>query len=206
MAFHSKGGNISRSSRTNRRDKESILGLSGWLFADLLLAIAVIFLVVQDKAQPVDAGSETTTTTTTTTTTPPSEKTGLIADPSQQLKINIPGGASPGISSQTFSSRLSRASLKFDDGKQVKISSKFLRENNYKVGFVIWFARSGPTSTSTYQRHFGTLVKWLLDEGLIADSQYDKVDPKNFPSLSGYLDNNAGSDVVLRVFLFKTMQ
>ena len=49
MAFHSKGGSISRFARTNRRDKESILGLSGWLFADLLLAIAVIFLVVQDK-------------------------------------------------------------------------------------------------------------------------------------------------------------
>jgi hypothetical protein len=203
MAFHSKGGNISRSSRTNRRDKESILGLSGWLFADLLLAIAVIFLIVQDTAQPADAGSETTTTTSTTVA---AVKTGLIADPSQQLKINIPGGASSGISSQTFRSRLSRASLKFDNGQQVEISSEYLRKNNYKVGFVIWFARSGPTSSSTYKRHFGTLVNWLLDEGLIADSQYDKATPQNFPSLSGYLDNNAGSDVVLRVFLFKTMQ
>jgi len=203
MAFHSKGGNISRSSRTNRRDKESILGLSGWLFADLLLAIAVTFLIVQDTAQPADAGSETTTTTSTTVA---AVKTGLIADPSQQLKINIPGGASSGISSQTFRSRLSRASLKFDNGQQVEISSEYLRKNNYKVGFVIWFARSGPTSSSTYNRHFGTLVNWLLDEGLIADSQYDKATPQNFPSLSGYLDNNAGSDVVLRVFLFKTMQ
>ena len=204
MAFHSKGGNISRDARTNRRDKESILGLSGWLFADLLLAIAVIFLIVQDTAQPIDDGSGTSTTTTTTTVA--AVKTGLIADPSQQLKISIPGGASLGISSQAFRSRLSRASLKFDNGEQEKISSKSLRESNYKVGFVIWFARSGTTSSLTHEKHFGTLVNWLLEEGLIADSQFDKANPQNFPSLSGYLDKNAGNDVVLRVFLFKTMQ
>ena len=47
---------MSLASRRNRRDysnpddaKSSIVGLSGWLFADLLLALAVVFLVASDR-------------------------------------------------------------------------------------------------------------------------------------------------------------
>lgn len=205
MAFHSKGGSTSRSPRTNRRDKESILGLSGWLFADLLLAIAVIFLVVDQDSQ-ADAGPVATTTTTTTTTTVPSVKTGLIADRSKQLKIVIPGGGSTGQTVQDFKDLLTRASFRFDDQDQTPTSADLLKEENYKIGFVIWFARDSRVSGSTYKKYFGTLVKWFFEEQLIDEGQFDKDTPQNFPSLDKYEDEGAGRDVILRVFLFKTMQ
>ena len=47
MAFTSRAGG--QSGKRTRRDRNSIVGLSGWLFADLLLGLAVIFLVASDK-------------------------------------------------------------------------------------------------------------------------------------------------------------
>lgn len=199
MAFHSRSGSISRSARTNQRDKESILGLSGWLFADLLLAIAVIFLVVQDKTKAADAG--TGATTTTSTSLPPAKKTGLIADRSRQLRVIIPGGASLGSTSQGFRDKLARASFRFDDGGQTEISVDSLKEKNLKVGMVIWFARNPELRDKTFNKYFGTLVRWLLDEGLILESQFDQKRPENFPNLP-YLDDDAGDSVTLRIFLF----
>jgi len=55
---------VSLASRRRRRDysnpddvKSSIVGLSGWLFADLLLAIAIVFLVASDKPTKILAGN-----------------------------------------------------------------------------------------------------------------------------------------------------
>jgi hypothetical protein len=105
MAFHSKGGSASTFGRSHRRDKESILGLSGWLFADLLLAIAIVFLVVQETpGDSADAAAPTTTTSTTV----PAVKSGLIADPSQQLIVTVPGGARANLSPGGFRNILER--------------------------------------------------------------------------------------------------
>ncbi len=55
---------MSLASRRRRRDnsnsddvKSSIVGLSGWLFADLLLALAIVFLVASDKPSKILAGN-----------------------------------------------------------------------------------------------------------------------------------------------------
>lgn len=53
MRFASRTGQNSRGGSQRRSEKHSIVGLSGWLFADLLLAVAVIFLVAQDTAMPM---------------------------------------------------------------------------------------------------------------------------------------------------------
>lgn len=45
MRFESRSASANRGVSRRRGDKHSIVGLSGWLFADLLLAVAVIFLV-----------------------------------------------------------------------------------------------------------------------------------------------------------------
>ena len=50
MAFTSRAG--SQSSKRTRRDRNAIVGLSGWLFADLLLGLAVVFLVAAEKPSP----------------------------------------------------------------------------------------------------------------------------------------------------------
>jgi hypothetical protein len=206
MAFHSKDGSIARSSRTHRRDKESILGLSGWLFADLLLAIAVIFLVVETKAT-ADEGSKpiTTTTTTTTTvstsTTVASVKTGLISDPNLQLKIVIPGGAgSKGTAD--FRDKLKKATLYFDDREKKRTSVAELTQSNYKFGFIIWFAQVQSTSNKTHARYYSDLVTWLLEKKLITETQVDLKKNQLIPSLQ-YNDGDAGRDIILRVFLFK---
>ncbi len=48
MAFVSRNQRNFRDGR-NRRDKGAIVGLSGWLFADLLLGVAVVFLIGSEK-------------------------------------------------------------------------------------------------------------------------------------------------------------
>lgn len=56
MAFVSKNQRNVREGR-NRRDKGAIVGLSGWLFADLLLGVAVVFLIGSEKPS-VSSSSE----------------------------------------------------------------------------------------------------------------------------------------------------
>ena len=48
MAFTSRNQGRPREGRS-RRDKGAIVGLSGWLFADLLLGVAVVFLIGSEK-------------------------------------------------------------------------------------------------------------------------------------------------------------
>ena len=220
MAFHSKGGSISRSARTNRRDKESILGLSGWLFADLLLAIAVIFLVVQDKPN-VDPGEVTaenvatlkaevadlkaqvmeleTTIAELEKTTPPTEKSGLIASDDEILTIRIPNGAAA-KSDGVFKTRLEKSSLTL--GKQPTTFEQ-LKKKNYKIGFVIWFASTQKMSTTTVKRYMGTFVNAMNGKELILDNQFDVKKPGIFPYLD-YQFRDIGNDLFLRVFLFKS--
>lgn len=54
MAFISRNQRNAREGR-NRRDKGAIVGLSGWLFADLLLGVAVVFLIGSEK--PSNSGN-----------------------------------------------------------------------------------------------------------------------------------------------------
>ena len=201
MAFHSKDGSTARSARTHRRERESILGLSGWLFADLLLAIAVIFLVVETKATAIDKGSTPTTTTVSTSTTVASVKTGLISDPNLQLKIVIPGGAgSKGAAD--FKDKLKKATLYFADREKTRTSVAELTRSNYKFGFIIWFAQVQKTSNKTHARYYSDLVTWLLEKKLITETQVDLKKNQLIPSLR-YNDGDAGRDIILRVFLFK---
>lgn len=223
MSFYSKGGSISRSTRTNRRDKESILGLSGWLFADLLLAIAVIFLVVQDKPSQKVEDAEVTkdnvanlkdqvlklkTTlaelqkSSPPTTSPPTEKSGLIASEKEQLLITIPNGAAA-RSEQAFRASLEQSKLIIDK-KQTSFAK--LKKANYKIGFVIWFARSTDESKNTSAKYLGTFVAALNEKGLILPSQFNANNPRDFPNLDEYAKRKLGNDLFLRVFLFKSTE
>lgn len=227
MPFYSKGGSNSRSTRTNRRDKESILGLSGWLFADLLLAIAVIFLVVQDKPSQKIEDAEVTKDNVANlkdqvfklegqvlelkktlaelqkssppTTSPPTEKSGLIANENEQLLITIPNGAAA-ESVQAFRASLQQSKLKIG-GQQTSFAK--LKAANYKIGFVIWFTRDKKLSIKTSKRHLGDFVVALNQKGLILDSQFDAKKPGDFPCVCDYVKKALGNDLYLRVFLLK---
>jgi hypothetical protein len=208
MGFHSKGSSISRSARTSRRDKESILGLSGWLFADLLLAIAVIFLVVQDRpAEPGPDCDEICIANLRAQIADLSQaveaigasKGGLIASADKQLTMTIPGGAIKATAA-SFASALYRSELKL--GKD-KTSFGQLKDDGYRIGFVIWFARDTATSKSTFKKHFGTFVSKMHEKGLVIASQYKPENPSDFPVLPDYQYDNAGKNLFLRIFLFK---
>ena len=210
MAFHSKDGSIARSARTHRRDKESILGLSGWLFADLLLAIAVIFLVVETKAT-ADEGSTPITTTTTTTSTvapPPAKTVGLIANLEEQLFVRVTGGANL----QTWDSwenTLASSRTQIFLGAKNRIArngttwSK-LKEDGYRVGFVMWFAKTNARSKNTSKDGLPNLVKFLRGKGLIDKGQTPNGDFSSFPHIPDYSNNSLGkSDLEFRLFLFQ---
>jgi hypothetical protein len=209
MAFHSKDGSIARSARTHRRDKESILGLSGWLFADLLLAIAVIFLVVETKA--ADEGSTPITTTTTTTSTvapPPSKTVGLIANLEEQLFVRVTGGANL----QTWDSwenTLASSGTQIFLGAKNRIArngttwSK-IKEDGYRVGFVMWFAKTNARSKNTSKDGLPNLVKFLRGEGLIDKRQTPNGDYSSFPHIPDYSNSSLlKSDLEFRLFLFQ---
>ncbi len=51
MAFSRRHRQVGNFDTPQHRDRHAIVGLSGWLFADLLLAVAVIFLVAQTKPE-----------------------------------------------------------------------------------------------------------------------------------------------------------
>ncbi len=63
MAFSRSHRQLGGSDGAQSRDRHAIVGLSGWLFADLLLAVAVIFLVAETK--PVGGKTELTRTLAT---------------------------------------------------------------------------------------------------------------------------------------------
>jgi hypothetical protein len=81
--------------RAERDPGNAVFGSIGWLFADLMLALALAFIVAVTAAPPLPPGAQaepTTTTTTpptTTTTTTPSRPTGpaLELDP---VKLELP--------------------------------------------------------------------------------------------------------------------
>lgn len=64
MAFSRSHRQLGGSDGSQRRDRHAIVGLSGWLFADLLLAVAVIFLVANDKPGFADGNSGATVVAT----------------------------------------------------------------------------------------------------------------------------------------------
>jgi len=72
-------------SRRRRRRESDLLGLVGWVFADLLLALAIIFIATQPgdplAAEQLRASAEptsTTTSSTSTTTTIPTTTTTTL--------------------------------------------------------------------------------------------------------------------------------
>ena len=83
--------------RAERDPGDAVFGSTGWLFADLMLALALAFIVAVTAAPPLPPGAQaepeptttTTTTLSTTTTTTPAQPAGpaLELDP---VKLELP--------------------------------------------------------------------------------------------------------------------
>jgi hypothetical protein len=182
----------------------------------LLLAIAVIFLVVETKATAIDEGSTPTTTSTSTPTTtststvapPPAKTVGLIANLEQQLFVVVTGGANL----QTWNSwenTLASSGTQIFLGQKNRIArngttwSK-LKDDGYRVGFVMWFADTNARSRKTSKDGLPNLVKFLREKGLVDKGQIPNGDYSSFPHIPDYSDNSLKkSDLKFRLFLFQ---
>lgn len=215
MAFHSRNA-PARNRRSARNDKESILGLSGWLFADLLLAIAVMFLVVEARGT---SGPETTDppptipTTTTTTLVPSDAGNRLIADPEFQLFVEVKGGATS-QSRPSFKRRLEKAQVEMGQSKRERSTWAQLQRDNYRVGLIMWFASSTNGSKKSAEDHLASAIEFFVNKGLIIEKeQWGDRPPKysDFPHIANYQDlelDKPGrrSDLKFRIFLFKVVE
>ncbi len=82
--------------RAERDPGNAVFGSIGWLFADLMLALALAFIVAVTAATPQppeNATAQETTTTTTTTTTTPTTTTTKNTGPALELepvKVELP--------------------------------------------------------------------------------------------------------------------
>ena len=123
-------------SRRRRQPSDEASGLAGWMYTDLLLGLAVVFLgsigvvvaTSQDDDPPVEVAadgevddtelsgrtattSSTSSTTTTTSTTVPLETCQVLYDPAEDadraLKVTIKGAPNPEIITPAFREQIS---------------------------------------------------------------------------------------------------
>jgi hypothetical protein len=164
---------------------------------------------VETKAADEGSTPITTTTTTTSTVAPPPAKTvGLIANLEEQLFVRVTGGANL----QTWDSwenTLASSRTQIFLGAKNRIArngttwSK-LKEDGYRVGFVMWFAKTNARSKNTSKDGLPNLVKFLRGEGLIDKRQTPNGDYSSFPHIPDYSNNSLGkSDLGFRLFLFQ---
>jgi hypothetical protein len=181
------------------------------LFADLLLAIAVIFLVVETKATADEGSTPITTTTSTTTSTvapPPAKTVGLIANLEQQLFVVVTGGANLQTWNSWENTLASSRTQIFLGEKNRKARNgttwSKLKEDGYRVGFVMWFAKTNARSKNTSKDGLPNLVKFLRGKGLIDKGQTPNGDFSSFPHIPDYADGSLqNSDLGFRLFLFQ---
>lgn len=222
MAFHSRNAH-SRHRRSARNDKESILGLSGWLFADLLLAIAVIFLVVEARggSNDVDELKQKNIEVTAERDQAlneleryrrkgdaPAEAQGLIADASEQLFVSVREAGSTTLTRSRLVSLLENRDLtSITLGKNGKrYTWDQLRQERYRVGLMIWFAQTKDLTKEIAAKHRSTVVKFFVDKGLVVESeQWGDKTPEygDFPTIDDYREDNLGTTLKFRIFLFK---
>lgn len=218
MAFQSRRS--SERLRGGRRgaERESILGLSGWLFADLLLAIAVIFLVVQQSGDTrnadelaaenaelkaeIDRLNQRIDDLTPKGDAPPAEEQGLIASEAEQLVVTVRGGFRAS-SRQSMARALERADIK--KGSKASTWAE-LTAGNYRMGFILWYADTADKSRVSAKTSLDDVTSFFLEQGLVGREQLGtSKDLANFPHNSGNSWPDLGpNDIRFRIFMFKT--
>ncbi len=181
MAFHARNRRSSRTTRESSR--ESVFGLAGWLFADLLLALSVVFLVAQDRPQ-LDAGEQTIEISTNEYEN--LLKSGALAEslqeicdkdgcakasglsPGEQLIIEVPGGAASGMTLSRMERALNQASLSLEVNESPeKTSWAELQKENRRIGFVIFFTTRDAKIRAQAKQNLDEFVKVLVKKRLV---------------------------------------
>jgi hypothetical protein len=195
VAFHARNRRSSRTTRESSR--ESVFGLAGWLFADLLLALSVVFLVAQDRpSQETDKDAKIAqleeiikekNSLIEEKETVIDKLTGRVDDleaicdangcaeasglsPGKQLIIEVPGGAARGMTVGRMRIALDRAILtveEVDTKKKTPTTWENLTKQNRRIGFVIFFTRDSVAVQAQAERNLGELVEVLVEKKLV---------------------------------------
>lgn len=227
MAFHGRSNRASRNKRESSR--ESVLGLAGWLFADLLLALSVVFLVAQDRpSQETDKDKIIADLQKIV-----AEKNSLLDSiqnrvneleeickenscdkasgltPGEQLIIEIPKGASGVLNVAQMTAALDGATLTIEqvgerEKRQVPTSWSQLKRDNRRIGFVILYTRNIPSVQDRAAKNLGAFVHVLVDKGLVDPKLQLEANGSEyrydvFPSLKNYEDRTIDSVNKLKI-------
>lgn len=171
-------------------------GLAGWLFADLLLVLSVVFLGAQldSRADPEDlvppseevAATTSTTTTTTTTTTVPSTTTTEPDGPSICPGIDPPGDDLKQVVDIYASDDVIRAQIEsfLDERIAARLRDRgldgFVDPAEVSVGFILAYV--GPAGPSREEEAAATRAAAAFAQRLV------EIMPERF----GNSDNSSG--------------
>lgn len=207
--------------------RESVFGLAGWLFADLLLALSVVFLVAQDRPQ---VGSTVTISVDEYNRLLEAEKrlqellkictetkcgaaSGL--SPGEQLVVTVPQGASDGVNVDQMVEFLKSSKPEIEEKigetkPRTPTSWDQLKEDNTRIGFVILYTRFDETTQEQAEDNLGVIVEAFYRLGLVNPSLQNIPESsgdyrfENFPSLTRMGDTTVnGTSLKIRAFLFK---
>ncbi len=216
MAFHARNRRSSRTTRESSR--ESVFGLAGWLFADLLLALSVVFLVAQDRpSQETDKDAKIAElqeiikekSSTIDELSGRVESLQEICDkngcakasglsPGEQLVVMVPRGAARGMTVERMERALDAASLTLESSNgSPKTSWAELVNENRRIGFVLFFTTKGGGSSRAKEqakKNLEVLVQAMANKGLVSpELQLQKTTDGKFrydvfPNLAGKYD------------------
>lgn len=222
MAFHGRRGNRVQSGRRGQR--ESIVGLAGWLFADLLLALSAVFLVAQDrpgsqkleekiaelsvKADRLDELCKKDLRTC-------GGASGL--KPEVQLIVDIDGGAASRLTVSQLRKKLEQGRwVERKTGTDQRDDSSWaqLKKEDKRIGLVILFTHLGNSAADEAAEKFAelnrdSLVRALIGMGLVDPvvqqlGDQDNYDTSRFPIIPRYRDTEVGTgDLRLLALTFK---
>lgn len=214
MSLHSRSSGRRRTDRRNLKERESILGLSGWLFADLLLGLAIVFLVVQQRGQDVEGKSKEKLLAENRVLESKNmelEKRlknlsggGLIADENEQLNVILKRGALARPSE--FASVVDTAEVTI--GKSKKSTSwNQLKKQGYRIGFILWYSRDLRDRESTWRRYGNETIRRFQSLGLVTEQQSEEIKKSNAFPHKTFGDNSLSrNDLKMTIFLVKVVQ
>jgi hypothetical protein len=158
----------------------ALFGAAGWLFADLLLALAMVFLVANSHGKPIPIPTPAPPTPTPTPTVPP---TPVVLDPN----------------SVAFSMRLDPGLLRAGDlsTKQTVLSAVLSHLGGKHAGLVLTFGGQG-NGGAGYGTQTATLVNQALQEAAASTDQLKNT------AYHAYVDLSSDTNTVsFEIYVFK---
>ncbi len=198
------------------------MGLAGWLFADLLLALSVVFLVAQDRPSQESDKDKTIAYLEEERDKLQNRNQELeeICDangcakasglnPGEQLLIEMPNGASRVMSVAQMTVAVNEADLEIEKGvaekEMVRTTWKQLKSTNKRIGFVIFYTKDINSVKKIAEANLGTFIEVLARKGLVDKELQLEKDPTGnyrfdvFPSLTKYEEKDLDTAQTLKI-------